>query len=244
MGTVFKKVKLQKVSEEVAGQIRDLVKEGKLQPGEKLPPERVFSEMLGVGRSSLREAINILETQGFVETRKRQGIYVCSLGTSIISDPLRQIIEEDKNKMHQLYEVRKDIELASAFAAAEYRTNEDLEKMKQVLGKMEIDAKKSVLGLYDDLGFHLAIAQSGHNIFRNHILKNIFDISDAHLQYVMGIMTGEKVRILKLLEHHQDVFFAIEKQDPDMARSSMGEHLTWVAQQWKIFMKEKIKNQE
>ena len=240
METVFKKVKLQKVSEEVANQIRNLVKDGKLAPGEKLPAERVFSEMLGVGRSSLREAINILETQGFVETRKRQGIYVCSLGDSIISDPLRQILKEDKNKLIQLYEVRKDIELASAFAAATHRTPTDIEKMRQLLEKMERDAEKSMLSLYDDLEFHLAIARSGQNIFRNHILKNIFDISDAHLQNVMGIMIGEQERILGLLEQHRAIFTAIEQQNPSLARTAMAAHLTWVEEQWKLLLPDKI----
>ena len=241
MDKVFKKIKPQKISEEIADQIRDLIKDGKLQPGEKLPPERVFSEMLDVGRSSLREAINILETQGFVEIKKRMGIYVCSLSTSIISDPLRKIIEEDKNKLLHLYEVRKDLELASAFVAAEHRTKTDLERMKQALDKMESDTKKSVVNLYDDLAFHLAIALSSHNIFRSHILKNIFDISDDHLQYVMGIMIGEKASLLKLLEQHQNIYLAIEKQDPPLARTMMDEHLNWVEQKWKIFMKEKIR---
>lgn len=240
MGTVFKKVKLQKISEEVACQIRDLVKDGKLAPGEKLPSERVFSEMLGVGRSSLREAINILETQGFVETRKRRGVYICSLGSSFISDPLRQILKEDTNKLLQLYEVRKDIELASAFAAAEHRTPGDIEKMYQILEKMEADAEKSMLVLYDDLEFHLAIARSGQNIFRNHILKNIFDISDGQLQNVMGIMIGEKIRIMGLLEQHQAIFTAIEQQNPSLARTAMATHLIWVEEQWKLLLPEKI----
>jgi len=239
---VFKKIKLQKISEEIANQIRDLVKDGKLQPGEKLPPERAFSEMLGVGRSSLREAINILETQGFVETRKRQGVYICSLSTSIISDPLRQILEEDKDKLLQLYEVRKDIELASAFAAAKYRTESDLAKMRQALDKMEKDSKKPWLSLNDDLEFHLVIAQSGYNIFRSHILKNIFDLSDEHLQYVMGIMIGENSRILKLLDQHQKIFSAIKKKNSRLARSMMEEHLVWVEQKWKIFMQKKAEN--
>ena len=156
MDTVFKKIKLQKVSEEVADQIRDLIKDGTPQPGEKLPPERRFSEMPGVGRSSLREALNILETQGFVESRKRQGVYVCSISASIISDPLRQIITEDRSKLLQLYEVRKDIELASAYAAAQHRTDQDLDKMGGILEKMAAYATDSRLVLYDDLDFHLA----------------------------------------------------------------------------------------
>lgn len=238
MVNVFKKVKLQKVSEEIADQVRNLIKDGKLQSGEKLPPERSFSEMLGVGRSSLREAINILETQGFVETRKRQGVYVCSLSSSIISDPLRQILEEDKQKLIQLYEVRKDIELASAWAAAEHRTKVDLEKMKRALQNMEADVKNGKMDLYDDLEFHLIIAQSGQNIFRGHILKSIFDISDGHLQYVTNIMTNDKVNIEKLFEQHQNVFFSIENKDPAGARTMMERHLVWVEQKWKLFIKQ------
>lgn len=236
MDTVFKKIKLQKVSEEVADQIRDLIKDGKLQPGEKLPPERRFSEMLGVGRSSLREALNILETQGFVESRKRQGVYVCSISASIISDPLRQIITEDRSKLLQLYEVRKDIELASAYAAAQHRTDQDLDKMGGILDKMAADATDSRLVLYDDLDFHLALAQSGNNIFRAHILKNIFDLSDDRLQAVLAIMTGEKDRIQGLLEQHQVIFSAVQERDPVLARRRMGEHLAWVEEKWKEFM--------
>lgn len=234
MGVPFKKIKLQKISEEIAGQIRDLIKEGKLQSGEKLPPEREFSEMLGVGRSSLREAVNILETQGFVETRKRQGIYVCNLSSSIMPDPLRKILDEDKKALLQLYEVRKDIELASAWAAAEHRSEENLDNMRRFLEKMESDAARSSLGLYDDLDFHLAIAQSGHNIFRGHILKNIFDISDAYLRFVMGIVTSED-RIFQVLEQHRNIFNAIEKRNPSLARDMMSEHLVWVEQKWKLF---------
>jgi len=239
MDTKFKKIKLQKISEEIAGQIRDLIKEGELQPGEKLPPERTFSEMLGVGRSSLREAFNILETQGFVEARKRQGIYVRSLSTSIISDPLRKILQDDKKTLIQLYEVRKDIELASVCAASEHRTSDDLARMNQILQKIEAGAKKSMVDLQDDLDFHLAIAQSGHNIFRSHILKNIFDISEEYLQFVVGIMLKEKARIMKLLEQHRNIFIAIEKKDAPMARAMMGEHLVWVEEKWQVFINEK-----
>jgi GntR family transcriptional regulator, transcriptional repressor for pyruvate dehydrogenase complex len=235
MNQVFKKIKVQKLSEEIAGQIRDLVTDGKLQSGEKLPPERKFSEMLGVGRSSLREAINILETQGFVETRKRQGLFVKNLSTSILPDPLLQMLEEDKDKLTQLYEVRQDIELAAAWAAAEQRTEDDLEKMKKILKKMEADNIKSVLDIHDDLEFHLAIAQSSRNIFRGHILKNIFDISYKHLHYATGVVTAEKTQTQKLLEQHQHIFLAIKKQDPAMARTTMINHLLWADRKWRDF---------
>jgi len=237
--TIYKKIRLQKITEEIADQIRLLIKDGKLLPGEKLPPERTFSEMLGVGRSSLREAINILETQGFIETRKRQGVYVSNLGSPIITDPFRQILEEDQNKLLHLYEVRKDIELAAAYMAAKFRSKEDLSRMQKLLEKMEKDSRKSALDLQDDLGFHMVIAQSSNNIFRSHLLKSIFELSNEYLNFLVGIMTEKASRILKLYEDHVNIYTAIEKQDQALAKARMEDHLVQVEDIWKQYMKEK-----
>jgi GntR family transcriptional repressor for pyruvate dehydrogenase complex len=237
--TVFKKIKLQKVTEEIAEQIRGLINEGKLQPGEKLPPERIFSEMLGVGRSSLREAINILETQGFVETRKRQGVYIRSLGSYIIADPIRKILEEDEEKLLHLYEVRKDIELASAFNAARFRTAENLALMGQYLERMEKAAADNTLDLRDDLDFHLSIAKASNNVLRSHILKSIFELFIEYLHFVAGTMTVQPGRVQRLLEQHRNIYTAIEAKDQEKARQMMEDHLIWVEGKWKKNIKGK-----
>ncbi len=238
--TVFKKIKPQKVTKEIADQIRSLIKEGQLQPGEKLPPERSFSEMLGVGRSSLREAINILETQGFVETRKRQGVYIRSLGSPLITDPLRQILEEDKHKLLHLYEVRKDIELASAFMAAKHCTSKDLSHMKKLLEQMENDAQKDDLKLQNDLGFHMAIAQSSKNVFRSHILKSIFELSSEYLHFITKILIKKSSGMTQqLFEQHNDIYEAIELKNQEKARTMMEAHLNWVEEKWKRFIIDK-----
>ncbi len=236
MDLVFKKIIPQKVTEEIAEQIRSLIKEGKLQPGEKLPPERTFANILGVGRSSLREAMNILEAQGFVEPRKRKGIYVRSLGAPVMSDPLRWVLEEDKTKLIQLYEIRKDLELASASKSAQLRSDDDLMRMRTALQKMEKDSNGSTFSLDGDLEFHLAIARSTNNFFRSHILKSLFDLSDEYLKFVVRIMTEEKRRIKQVLEQHQDIYEAIEEKDPERAKAMMEKHLTWVEIRWKKFV--------
>ena len=222
----------------MADQIRSLIKEGKLQPGEKLPSERSFSEVLGVGRSSLREALNILETQGFIESRKRKGVYVRNLGSPIISDPLRHILEEDKYKLLHLYEVRKDIELASAFQAAQSRSNEDLSHMNKLLLIMEKDSHESDLDVQHDLEFHLAVAQASKNVFRSHILKSIFELSNDYINFVINIAKEDKSRVLKLYQDHYNIYTAIEKQDQNMAKAMMEAHLVWVEELWKRFMVE------
>ena len=69
--------------------------------------------MLGVGRSSLREAMTILETMGLVEIRKRKGNFIKGISTTLDLDPLKQILKEDPSKIDAFYEIRNDVELAS-----------------------------------------------------------------------------------------------------------------------------------
>lgn len=236
MESIFNKIELQRVTDEVANQLRALIKEGKLPPGAKLPPERTLAEMLGVGRSSLREAINILQTQGFVESKKRKGIFVRSLGSPILSNPLKQVLEEDKDKLIQLYEIRKDIELATAARAAELRRPSDLEAMKASLDSMAADSERTELLLEKDLGFHLLIARSTGNFFRNHILKSIFDLSDIYLQLVVKEVVNDRQHICSVLKQHTDIFRAIEAQKSGLARETMHDHLTFVEDRWKEYV--------
>lgn len=56
----------------------------------------------------------------------------------------------------------------------------------------------------------------------------------------MGIMIGEKERVLGLLEQHQAIFTAIEQQNPSLASTAMATHLIWVEEQWKQILSEKI----
>ncbi len=195
--------------------------------------------MLGVGRSSLREAINILETQGFVETRKRQGVYIRSLGSHIITDPIRKILEEDKEKLLHLYEVRKDIELTSAFKAARFRTNENLALMGHYLERMEKAAVDNALDLQDDLDFHLSIAKASNNVLRSHILRSIFELSNEYLHFVMGIMNDQPGRVQRLFDQHRSIYTSIEAKDQEKSRQMMEDHLLWVEGQWKKNIKGK-----
>lgn len=235
MNTIYSQIRPHKIPEEIVQQIKSLIKDGKLQPGEKLPPERTLADLLGVGRSSLREAINILETLGFIETKKQKGIFVRSVSSPIISDPLRQILEEDRSKLSELYELRKDFELASIYMAAKLRTKTDLARIRKFLKRMEEDSQNSHLSLSDDVGFHMAMAQATHNFLRVHILKNIFDVAADYMGLIVQKLIEEKTSIFKVLDQHKRIFQAIQKKDQEGARTLMDEHLTWVEEKWKEF---------
>ncbi|MBW2366860.1 MAG: FadR family transcriptional regulator [Deltaproteobacteria bacterium] len=232
MEDLFSQIKPLKVSKEVANQIRGLIKDGKLQPGDKLPPERNLAAFLGVGRSSLREAINSLETMGFVETKKRKGIFVRSVSEPILSNPLRNLIKEDKRKLFQLYEIRKDIELASATLAARRRTVEDLARIQGYINKMVFDARRGHMSTSDDIGFHVAIAQATHNVIRVHILKNIFELFNEFIDRVVEMVAKEKDDMLHNIDLHQQIYNAIERGDSEHARKTMKELLVWIEKNW------------
>lgn len=231
MKSIFQPVKPKKVTAEIVHQLTRLIKEGRLQPGEKLPGERTLSGLLGVGRSTLREAVNILEALGFLETRNRKGIYVKSVSSPIISDPLRKILEEDKSALADLYGLRKDIELASADLAARLHTDGDLEVMEVHLSRMRKDAERSHLVLSDDMEFHLAIAQATHNFLRVHILKSLFDLSSEYFVFVRETIAVE-ANIPMIFDQHERIFHAIKRRDSEAARSTMDQHLTWVQAKW------------
>ena len=239
MNDIYSPIRPHKIPEEIVQQIKSLIKDGKLQPGEKLPPERTLADLLGVGRSSLREAINILETLGFVELKKREGIFIRSVSSTSIFDPLRQILEEDRVKLYELYELRKDIELASIYTAAKLRTKADLARIEEPLTRMKEDSANSHFSCLDDVEFHLAVAQATHNWLRVHILKNILDLSSDYMGLIVQKINDEKKDVFKVVDQHTKIYHAIQKKNQKSARAFMNSHLTWVEEKWKEFGREK-----
>ena len=177
MNYPFSAIRQSKVSEDIVEQIKALIRSGQLKPGERLPSERRLAQILEVGRSSLREAINSLSMMGLVEVRQRKGIYIGTVSTPLISDPLRQLTAADKTAFTHLYDIRIDIEVASAMAAADNRSTEQLEVISLCLTSMRDNNGGHSYNIDSDLQFHMAIAEATDNFLRVHIIKEIFDIS-------------------------------------------------------------------
>lgn len=233
---IYQRVTTKTVSEEIVEQIKTLIKESKIEPGEQLPPERKFAEMLGVGRPTLREALNHLEARGFLEIRNRQGVFVKNISTPLVSDTIHQIFREDKGMLPYLYEVRKDIELAGAYLAAQRRTDEDLALIEFSIRKMETDLAAGSIAISDDIGFHMAIARSTHNFLRVHILKHLFDVSGEFLDNVLKELAKETANLPSVVQQHRRVLEAIKTKNAQKAHDEMQKHLGWVQVQWQSIL--------
>lgn len=227
MGQVFEEIKVEKISDKISEQIIKLIVDGKLKPGDKLPGERQLIELLGVGRSSLREALNRLETLGYIEVHKRKGNFVKSIDATLQLHPLKDLIKSDLKQIVQLYDIRRDIEQFNAYNAALQRTEEDLARIKDC---MEVFCRKPGGNYFSwgaDQSFHIAIAQATHNFLRVHVTTNIFEFSEEFLKPALEEATQHERNVDAIASQHEAIYQAIADQNAELARNSMDEHLLW-----------------
>lgn len=236
MESPFSAIQQSKVSEDIVKQVKSLIRNGQLQPGEKLPSERQLAQMLEVGRSSLREAINTLAMMGLVEIKQRKGIYVRSVGAGLVSDPLRQMMKNDKKAIINLYDLRIDLEVASARLAAKSRTAEQLDLLRQHLNAAQAENGEYPYKAQNDLDFHSTIAAATDNFLRVHIINEIFTIAGQHLKTALDQFVAQPGSSDMIHKQHEAIFDAIAGQRASKAADAMHTHLKWVKKQFEAYL--------
>jgi len=216
----FKPIKQVKVSTLIVDQIKAHILKGDLNPGDSLPSEREMMKFFNVSRSSLREALKILDAIGFVEITQRKRTRVKSLVPGSFIEPIRRLLKDDIDTVLEVHDVRRCLESWNSYYAAERATEEDIKILKQNVESMEneINKKKSLID--DDAAFHLAISAAAHNKIQTHLMFSIY----ALIQNTVGICY-ETNESLDILEEHQDIYHAIKNKDPKLARQKMDVHL-------------------
>lgn len=221
---MFNAIKRTKVSEDIVNQIKRLISEGKLKPGDKLPPERELIKQLGVSRPSLREALNALVALGLLEVRQAKRTFVRSVTSKLIEDPIGLLIKADEQKVFDLIEVRKAIETWSAYHAAQKASKEDIEKLETLVKQMQKAFEEGRSWEKEDADFHLAIAQATHNTIQVHIMSGIYDL----LKQSMAKVFVNRDQVRRLIDHHHQIFLAIKNRSPEKARKKTLDHLNFV----------------
>jgi GntR family transcriptional repressor for pyruvate dehydrogenase complex len=240
MTTVFKPIRPKKLSEEIVNQIKELIARGDLGPGQRIPSERELATLLGVSRPSVREAIMVLETMGFLESRQGGGTYVRSLADVTMADPLADMVEQRNPRMlHALTEVRIGLETWSAYLAAKRAEKPDLDHLRELYTKMEKLAENGGWNPEIDLQFHLAITAATHNTLQVHVLNTVQNLFQSTIMAALDEFHSKEGYIDLLLNHHREILEAIEAHDPDQARKWMLKHLTLVDEKLTLFLQKK-----
>jgi len=220
-----------KILDEVYDQLLSLISNGKLKPGERLPPERVLARDLKVSRQSIREALKRGESKGLVKVRQGEGTFILSAASHLIESPFLTLMTEEVEKIYEFIEIRKLIEVWCAKKAAEFITAKELKKMEKALSEMEkLINSREILGK-PDIDFHIAIAEASHNTLMVHMMTTIKQIFLSMFKISNFIRRPEKNKIL--IKQHQEIYEAIKNRNPELAGKKMERHLLFVESEWR-----------
>lgn len=218
----FKEIIIEKPVDKIIQQIKELISSGKLKPGDKLPSERALSELLGVGRSHVRDAIRKLEFYGILKTLPQSGTVVAGLGITALEGLITDVLKMEGRDFHALVETRVLLETNSARLAAQRRTDDDIVAIANSLTDYEGAVSSDGDSVEYDLLFHLKIAEAS----KNPVLKSLMLIITPDIvTYFKNNNVCAGNRPVTALEEHYKILEYIEKKDSEKAAESMKDHL-------------------
>ncbi|TBL70292.1 FadR/GntR family transcriptional regulator [Paenibacillus thalictri] len=226
----FNPIERKTIVTEITKNLLDYLLSGQVKPGDKIPTERSLSEALGVGRSSLREALKALTVLGLLEVRQGDGTYLKRAD----SDLLPQVIEwglllGEKQTLH-LIEAREKIELMLAGMAAERRQENEVLELKQILERMRNSTGNSKEFVEADVAFHLKLAEMANNTVLRDILSSIQALLRAWIRSVIEAAGNAQFSY----DEHLPIYLAVEKGDAQAAVEAMASHMNSASSRLKL----------
>jgi DNA-binding FadR family transcriptional regulator len=225
---LFSKVSVGRMSEVIVEKIRDLMRDGQLTPGDRLPPERELCERFGVSRVTMREALRMLESAGLVDIRvgARGGAFVTAPTSNRVGEGLADLLTLSVISATDVTEVRMILEVGIVPLVCERATEEDLARLEKICERAEEALQSGDYTMDMSLEFHTAVAQATHNpalemlveSFRGPILMSLEEAREAAPE-MGGLGTKE----------HEQFIDAVRRRDPETASRVMREHLTRTA---------------
>ncbi|MFE5430734.1 FadR/GntR family transcriptional regulator [Peribacillus simplex] len=226
---IFNEIQPIRGFEDVVNQIEEAIYSGELKVGERLPSERMLSEMFKISRSSIREAIRVLEAEKVVEVKKgvKGGAFIIEPNPDQVGRSLEALIRFREATADELAEFRFEFEGQTAFLAAERATLKQKKSLIEISERIaHISNDKSVP--WDefvelDLLFHEEIANASQNQIRVAIMlaiHNVFHKTSLHFKEIDNIEWRSKEA--KDIEIITD---AICRGEADVARTAMENHV-------------------
>ena len=209
------------IQNEIILQLRDLMNNKNLEPGDKLPSERTLSEKFGVSRSSVSEQLKKLEFYGILVSKPQSGTFVAEIGQVAMNGMVNDILRLDEPDFKSLVETRILLELKTVRLAARRRTGDDLELMKNALDAYREKVENGEDAVQEDLLFHLAIAKASGNSTMNTFM---LIITPEILTNFEKYHVCDKNMAFRGIQEHQDIFDAIKEQNPQLAKEKMKVH--------------------
>jgi len=217
-------IRRSRISQQIAVQLCQMIRQGQLKPGARLPSERELAEKLQVSRASLREALRALEIAGIVAARQGGGTYIREVFDDGILSPLSLVLDASADLVGDLWEVRSIFEPAVAFRAAVRAQADDIAALNQIIeeqsdllsGDVPNEAWRE-----SNCAFHITVARTSRNEVSVHVIQLINGLLHEGRRH-FATQSGRRKRAYI---SHRDIFEAIRAGDPQQARDAMTRHL-------------------
>ncbi|NLZ90239.1 MAG: FadR family transcriptional regulator [Clostridiales bacterium] len=187
----------------------------KIKPGDMLPSENELSRQLGVGKSSVREAIKMLSAIGIVESIQGEGTYIrTSIDESAVNPLIYQMVFMQETN-DNIFELRYIFEPAYVQLAMEKATAEDIELIQEAAKILEDKVRTNEQTAKDDIAFHEAILNATHNPLVIRIGRTILQLFEASIQKSMMSIPEQAV------SDHKSILEAFKSKDSSLLHNAV-----------------------
>lgn len=229
---VFEAIRKSTAPEMVVEQLLHKIKSGEIPPGSRLPSQRDLALSFGVGRSSIREALNALAVMGHLDVQQGRGTFVASRMPG--ADPSLQKLKAalKAGSLLDVIELRETLECKAAELAAERIESRQLARLKQALREMEESANDYRRFFKADLEFHTILSEATVNRVFSEMLSFLLEkVTEHHDQFQTRLLSSEyrahSIRTLK------QVLACLEREDGRGAAEWMRDHLNAIRRELK-----------
>jgi len=205
----------------VVNHIRDLIEQGTLQPGDKIPPERELARTLKVSRASLRAGIGYLAAIGVMKIRHGVGTFVADGPPEFGKASLGLMGALHGFQNWQMFEARIILESNLAALAAERGKEEHHAALAEEVAEMFASLENPTEFLIHDLLFHRIVSQASGNP----ILASVIETITSALYEKRRKTVERSINLRESVEMHREIYRAIRARNPLEARKLMEQHL-------------------
>jgi GntR family transcriptional regulator, transcriptional repressor for pyruvate dehydrogenase complex len=231
-------IKKKKMADSVIEEIKRMIESGELKEGDKLPNQNEFAAQLNVSRTSLREALRVLDLLGAIEQRPGFGTVIRKynpvlFSTSMVAPPLMS----DTRATIELIEARAIIETGAAELAARNASDDQIKRLSGLIAALRqaLEEDRTRDYIECDMAFHGLIAEASNNRFISYSFQTLKGYIEQYMQEVFVTLP----KMLKSsIRMHQDIEVQIARRHPEKAAQAMQAHITDIRRHYEQFCRE------
>ena len=220
----LRKLDRQPAAERIADQLMAVIVERKLDAGSLLPSEQQLSEMFGVSRPVIREALRHLAALSIVDLAPGRRPRVRPLTDDLLRTFFEWALSLNQASLLALHELRRGVEGESATLAAQRRSEEDVDRLRKVLEQMRASLTDEDRYTELDVEFHLEIAAAARNPLLVHLTASIRAPMERTIRRGLRLASGDSSELEVVQQDHERIVDAIATADPVRARAAMDQH--------------------